>query len=78
MSAIIKRLDKNHAPPYKQNGCFVICTIGNPDSFSGATPPPRVATSSTPCPAGRPLRVWADLDYGGFNFLAQLCEQATF
>lgn len=45
---------------------------GNP------SPACRHLLHTLPPPAGRPLRVWADLAYGGFNFLAQLREQATF
>lgn len=53
---------------YDGEGLAALCLWGNP------APPVRhlLARLATTLPADIPLQVWADLDYGGLNILAQL------
>jgi len=53
---------------YEAEGLAALCLWGNP------APPVRhlLARLAATLPADIPLQVWADLDYGGLNILAQL------
>ena len=53
---------------YEGEGLAALCLWGNP------APPVRhlLARLAETLPAEIPLQVWADLDYGGLNILAQL------
>lgn len=56
------------APP-GQGSLAALCLWGNPS--------PACRHLLSCLPSDIPLRVWADIDYGGFNILAQLREQVN-